>query len=482
MKNNNQHIIHQVNMKVFSNSEQRAFRLKNELDSFLKEDFLPTIELLFDEMHRDNQTIRYSSIDLEVNINTTESLEIASGLLIEQLRAKLQFSVPEYSFQLPVPGIADSTKKMLRNGSTKSENKEKQPFVSEPISDEEDALLSFLETGQLPWFIDPMEFAASIESKSISILIQNKVFIQKLKSVFTTNPNSLERFVQQMNLKITIELISHLANTQSIDKKKMKSELTELPLQIQVSTCKLIIGNLIGLDQQAFVVRNHEFSESSSLPMIKSILKMVGLNALTENMVSTKVPDNKNPLVNEILNQELGNKKPSKSSVDLKSIYIQNAGMILAHPFISQLFIQTGCADENKNLLPAKKQKAVQLLHYLASGEETDMEFNLTFEKYLVELPLETPLSRISEIDETDKMECDEVLRSIVDYWPELKNTSPEGLRQLFFRRNGKLDLNQTPHKLYVERKAQDVLLDKLQWNISIVKLPWMNDLLYVEW
>jgi len=209
---------------------------------------------------------------------------------------------------------------------------------------------------------------------------------------------------------------------------------------------------------------------------------MVGLNSLNENMVSAKTRENKNPLVNEILNQELGNKKPSKSSIHLKPIYIQNAGMILAHPFISQLIIHTGCADENKNLLPAKKQKAVQLLHYLASGEQNDMEFNLTFEKYLVGLPLEIPLSRISEIDETDKMECDEVLRSIVDYWPELKNTSPEGLRQLFFRRNGKLDLNQTPHKLYVERKAQDVLLDKLQWNISIVKLPWINDLLYVEW
>lgn len=209
---------------------------------------------------------------------------------------------------------------------------------------------------------------------------------------------------------------------------------------------------------------------------------MVGLNSLNENMVSAKTRENKNLLVNEVLNQELGNKNPSKSSIDLKPIYIQNAGMILAHPFISQLFIQTGCADENKNLLPAKKQKAVQLLHYLASGEQNDMEFNLTVEKYLVGLPLETPLSRISEIDETDKAECDEVLRSIVDYWPELKNTSPEGLRQLFFRRNGKLDLKQTPQKLYVERKAQDVLLDKLQWNISIVKLPWMNDLLYVEW
>ena len=482
MKKNNQHILQQVNVEVITTSERRAFGLKNELDSFLKEDFLPEIEHLFDEIIPNNQIIRYDSIDLEINLNTDESLEIARKLLIEQFRAKLQFSAPEYSLKLPAPGIVDNVKKMLRNGSTKSENNHEKPFVSEPISDEEDALLYFLEIGQLPWFIDSLEFAASIESKSISILIQNKVFVQKLKAVFITNPNSLERFVQQMNLKITTELIAHLANSQAIDKKKMKSELMQLPVHIQISTCKLIIGNLIGIDQQKMIVLNHEISESSSLPLINAILKMVGLNAITENMVSAKTPDNRRPLVNEIFNQELENKKPSKNSIDLKSIYIQNAGMILAHPFISQLLTQTGCADENKNLLPEKKQKAVQLLHYLASGEETNMEFNLTFEKYLCGLAIEIPLLRTSEIGETDKMECDEVLRSIVDYWPELKNTSPDGLRQLFFRRNGKLDLNQTPHKLYVERKAQDVLLDKLQWNISIVKLPWMNDLIYVEW
>jgi hypothetical protein len=33
-----------------------------------------------------------------------------------------------------------------------------------------------------------------------------------------------------------------------------------------------------------------------------------------------------------------------------------------------------------------------------------------------------------------------------------------------------------------VERAAQDVLLDKITWNISLVKLPWVKELLFVEW
>ena len=36
--------------------------------------------------------------------------------------------------------------------------------------------------------------------------------------------------------------------------------------------------------------------------------------------------------------------------------------------------------------------------------------------------------------------------------------------------------------KLYVERKGVDVLLESLPWTISIIKLPWMQDSLQVEW
>jgi hypothetical protein len=35
---------------------------------------------------------------------------------------------------------------------------------------------------------------------------------------------------------------------------------------------------------------------------------------------------------------------------------------------------------------------------------------------------------------------------------------------------------------LIVERKAQDVLLEKLNWNISLVKFPWKKELITVEW
>lgn len=481
MKNFNQHILHQVNLEVITNSEQQAFRLKNEIDSFLKVEFLPRIELLFDNLNSGSQIMRYDSIDLEISINPNESLHSVSNLLIDQLNTRLRFSVPQYSIQLPVPGIADLSEKWNGNAAGRVNSPEK-PSVPEPISDEEESLLYFLETGQLPWFVDPLVFSATIQSKSVSITIQNKVFLQKLRLLFTKNFRALERFVQQMNSEITLELISHLAVQPFPDQKKFKSKMAQLPALIENQVYKLIIGSLIGHESQHLDNLYTEIKGKLPGPVLKSILEMLGLADRFESRepISDLV---QKPINNhQPLHSEPNYEKDLTKHNDFKAIYIQNAGLILAHPFFAQLFTQTGCAGENKVLLPDKMQKAVQLLHYLASGEETSLEFNMTFEKYLCGLPLEMPLVRAPELIETDKSECDDVLRAMVKHWPQLKNTSPDGLRQLFFHRNGKLDLHQTPHKLFVERRAQDVLLENLPWNISIVKLPWMNDLLFVEW
>jgi hypothetical protein len=486
MKNLNQHILHQINMEVNTNSEPRAFLLKNDLDNFLKDDFLPRIEHLLDEIFPGNQTLRYNSLDLEIDLKPEDSLQMAREMLINQLRSKLDSTVPDFSTPSSKLDFEGYDKDFIEPDHS---TKPGQPFVAEPLTDEEDSLLYFLETGLLPWFVNPPEFSASLESKSISILLQNKVFLQKLKSLFSAKPDALERFVLQMNPEITIELISHLAGPQLVDQKRLKQKLTCLSAMIQTDVLKLIISNLTqndypGRSDFRMKFRSEVFKNTSEtdIEFIQGILKMVGLpdelplTAGQKDSVISGAKDNDDQLQNQV------NPENRKSySIDLKAVYIQNAGMILAHPFLPQLLASTGCL-EHKQVLPEKQQKAVQLLHYLTTGGETDREFNLTFEKYLCGLPLETPLTQLSEIGSADKQECDEVLRSMVSFWPALKNTSPDGLRQMFFHRNGKLDLHKSPHKLYIERKAQDVLLDKLQWNISIVKLPWMDDLLFVEW
>jgi hypothetical protein len=121
-------------------------------------------------------------------------------------------------------------------------------------------------------------------------------------------------------------------------------------------------------------------------------------------------------------------------------------------------------------------------MHFIATGTENVFESSLVFEKFLCGVPLKRPVQQESLLTESIKTEANDLLTEVIRYWPALKNTSPDGLRQMFIQRDGKLIQEEAKYRLIVERKAQDVLLDKLSWNISVIKLPWISKILFTEW
>ena len=75
------------------------------------------------------------------------------------------------------------------------------------------------------------------------------------------------------------------------------------------------------------------------------------------------------------------------------------------------------------------------------------------------------------------------MLEAVIRHWEVLKNTSIDGLRSAFLNRPGKV----TPREdggwlLQVEASGVDILLDQLPWTVSMIKLPWMNTMMWVEW
>lgn len=91
-------------------------------------------------------------------------------------------------------------------------------------------------------------------------------------------------------------------------------------------------------------------------------------------------------------------------------------------------------------------------------------------------------LGEEKELNPEAKIECEELLQAAIGHWSVLKNTSVDGLRETFLQRNGKISRVEKGWKLQVERKTVDVLLAKLPWGLGIIKLPWMNDMMFVEW
>lgn len=167
---------------------------------------------------------------------------------------------------------------------------------------------------------------------------------------------------------------------------------------------------------------------------------------------------------------------------DNSDITVYNAGLVILHPFLKQFFVQNEIAGKSGVISKEKFSMAVQSLHFLATGNENVFEGNLVFEKFMCGIPLGFPIEKESVLGISLKEEAVILLKELIRNWPALKQTSPEGVQQLFLQRDGKLIYKNNKYKLIVERKPQDLLLSKLNWGIGVIKLPWWKTLLFVEW
>lgn len=162
---------------------------------------------------------------------------------------------------------------------------------------------------------------------------------------------------------------------------------------------------------------------------------------------------------------------------------VQNAGLLLLHPFFVRLFVKCGILLENEKIISVwNLSKAAALLHFLATGRDEVYEFELGFIKVLLGLNPDQSLA-VSKglLSPGQKAEAEMLLLSVIEHWSSLKNTSKEGLRSTFIQRNGLLLPNEEGWRVYLESAAFDVLLKTIPWSYSIIKLPWMNIPIYTE-
>ena len=163
-------------------------------------------------------------------------------------------------------------------------------------------------------------------------------------------------------------------------------------------------------------------------------------------------------------------------------IFVQNCGIVLLHPFLAQYFGELGLLD-NKHFADAAAQKrCLLLLHYLATGANIAAEFDLTLQKIMCGIPINEPVPNEAEFTEREKTEAENLLKAVTLHWKPLNNTSVEGLRTTFLQREGKMKQTDTGWKLQIPAKTVDVLIGKLPWGYSTIRLPWMGNLLHVEW
>ena len=163
-----------------------------------------------------------------------------------------------------------------------------------------------------------------------------------------------------------------------------------------------------------------------------------------------------------------------------EGIYLDSAGLVLLHPFLPRLFSLLGFVVDDRLIRP---ERALCLLHYVATGQTVAPEYALVLPKILCHVPLDWPVESDVELTTAEQEEAVALLESVIRHWEALRNTSPDGLRGTFLVRAGKVSLRDDGDwVLQVEANTADILLDQLPWGISMIKLPWMRTMLWVEW
>jgi hypothetical protein len=180
--------------------------------------------------------------------------------------------------------------------------------------------------------------------------------------------------------------------------------------------------------------------------------------------------------------------RPAKIAAPLPAdqpFYVGNAGAVLLWPFLTLYFKTLGLLTEGSQFRSeAERSRGIHLVQYLATGGFEAPEYELLLNKILCGGIVEQPLDAVSRMTEPEDRLSAQLLQSLIANWKKLGNTSIEGLRNSFLIREGRLTRKKADDSwsLVVSTKGYDVLLDSLPWRLSMIRLPWMKNLLYVKW
>ena len=167
---------------------------------------------------------------------------------------------------------------------------------------------------------------------------------------------------------------------------------------------------------------------------------------------------------------------------DSNEDYIYNAGLVTVWPYLPRLFLNLGMVDNGNFINMDTAERAALLLQYLVEPDTEMPESLLSLNKLLCGFELSWPLPADFTPTEQEQGECDALLKAVTCHWDVLKNMSFERVRLDFFQRPGVLRARAGNWLLQVEQQTHDILMQKLPWPTGVVKLPWMDCALLVDW
>jgi hypothetical protein len=388
-------------------------------------------------------------------------------------------------------------------------------------------LKHFLKKGVLPWWAD--EDAINLEEVCKDVFTNSEKLIEQFflqqannvivwqRAAFQLGDDTKKHIVQMLKPletaketvnKMIAELIDEINAIQYEQKTAVLKKLQRQANKID----DLIIGNAPAIfaagDNQLQVKKTGAAAllmlfaaTPADFELAKRVLNNILVGIDTVQKIYSKIEDENDETIfhgigKEVkdygtgLNETIDLKKHISEITDneaddeagAEKLLVKGAGIILLAPFLKPFFTKLHLLNADEWINWEAQVKAVYLLKYLSNGPQHYQEYQLVLEKLLCGIPINQPLEALPEFTQAETDEAEDLLHSVLEHWQRLKNTSVNGLRESFFKRDGILTPKENNWQLQVQRKTMDVLLDSIPWGFSTVSLPWNEYIIFTEW
>jgi len=423
------HLIRKQVIMLQLDAGQDAFAVQRQSSDYYYQCIAPALEKLFDELSSENE------------ITHIDRFEVDLGDL----------GWKDNCFTLGADAVYQIVKKTLAKTLSQSGSESSPSVFVRHRTREENACmhwLHYMEKGVLPWEI--VTFDEKWPEHVLHQLAIDHVMISKTRALITANPWFLARLVREHREEFLQKLVEIITARRHPDLVEMVSELTK---QFDADSVEKQIKT-----QQIW----------------KSVLTQYAAGKVEINMADIAPQKSRTPAVSAI---------PYHQEITQEGLFCQYAGLVLLHVFFTQLFNRLHLLDNGDFRDIDCRGKAIVLLYFIAAGKTAATDHELVVPKVLCGMrPEETVSDESFFLTDAEKEEGLNMMHAAIEQWEIIHNTSPEGLREGFLVRNGKLQYGENGITFRIESKSIDMLLDQLPWNLSLIKLPWLEKLIRVDW
>ncbi|WP_294201333.1 contractile injection system tape measure protein [uncultured Chryseobacterium sp.] len=484
---NQDHIIQKIFVEITVSNKEKAERIREDISNFLSIDVFPEIEKYIEALEHQlsRQTLQIPKLELNLDIKNSALDTELRDTIVQHLKEELSGIAKPVLSQEPEKAetaegyLVGSREKMIRT------------------------FIYFLEHGSMPWWNPDRKGSNFLEPDVFKNLISTDIFPKSIIPILSKQQVQ-DRIIHQLTdlqlaqlcsvvlkndnpeINLQAEVISTISRLGFPNRMTIWRLALDAISEYAVSSDRNLQGSL--LQQIEKITATDSLQQKESLHKnLKTIIKLFPFikenkmeKEISESLKSNQPvsPEHVKPISEAILQK---NTTVNEEAIPEDGQYMLHAGLILIHPFIKTFFEHCDLLDP-KTLQLLDPELGAHLLHYIATGKTNAPECDMVFEKFLCNIPVHQPISRHVKLSRKHKIQAKNVIESVQHNWSPMKNSSIGLLQNEFFQRPGKLVVTDYDYTLTVERKTQDILLDKLAWGIGLVKLPWKEKFMYVNW